>query len=66
MFGNQLKSVVGEVLDEPILTESGKEIDGKFGAISVQARIVSSPYQNGTTSILLDVLAKRAVQAYKS
>lgn len=65
IFGNQLKTIVGEVTPEPMVTESGVLVDAKFGSIAVGARIVRSPYIIGTTSILLKILAKRAARAYR-
>jgi hypothetical protein len=64
VFANQLKSVFGEVMDYDMTTESGEKIDAVFGQKSVDARIVLSPEIIGTTTTLLRVIAKRAVQLY--
>lgn len=66
VFGNQLKTVFGRVFSENVRTESGIPIDSIFGAISVDNRIVMSPYVIGTTATLLNVIAKKAVQMYNA
>ncbi len=66
VFSNQLKSVVSEVLDNDLVTEDGQVIDAVFGSRSISDRIVLSPYIIGTTNELLEVVAKRAIQAYRS
>ena len=48
-----------------VITESGIKIGAIFGQKSVADRIVISPDILGTTTTLLDVIAKRAVAAYK-
>lgn len=66
VFANQLKTVIGEVMDNEVRTESGKVIDAIFGKLSVDNRIVGSVDLMGTTNTLLDILADRAVKAYNS
>lgn len=65
VFGNQLKTVFGKVMESPTLTESNKEIDAVFGAKSVGARIVNSPFVIGTTNALLAHLTKKMIKAYR-
>ena len=64
VFVNQMKSVIGGVFENKITSESGVEIDAIFGAQSISARIVNSPYLIGTTATLLDAIATKAVQLY--
>jgi hypothetical protein len=64
VFGNQLKTVFGEIMEHELLTESGVEVDAVFGATSVANRIVSSPDIIGTTTTLLKVIASKAVKIY--
>ncbi len=64
VFANQLKSVFGEVMDYDMTTETGEKIDAVFGQKSIDARIVLSPEIIGTTTTLLRVIAKHAVQLY--
>jgi hypothetical protein len=66
VFGNQLKTVFGEIMEHDLLTESGTKVDALFGAVSIQARIVSSPDIIGTTTTLLEVIAKKALEIYRS
>lgn len=66
VFANQMKTVFGKVMENELKTESGTVIDCVFGYKSIYDRIVNSPAIIGTTTTLLDVIAKRAVAAYKS
>ena len=66
VFGNQLKTVFGAVLERDMVTESGVKIGAVFGAKSVADRIVSSPELIGTTTTILDVIAAKGVEIYKS
>ncbi len=66
IFGNQLKSVIGEVINYDMTTESGDTIDAVFGYRSIAARIVNSPIIMGTTITLLKVIANKAVGIYKN
>lgn len=66
VFANQLKTVVGEVMDYDMHTESGEKIEAVFGFRSAAARIVSSPVIMGTTIGLLQVVAKKMVEAYNT
>ncbi len=65
IFANQLKSVIGEVMDYSVHTESGEVVDGIFSNKGIAARIVNSPYIIGTTSTLLRVLARKAFELYQ-
>ena len=65
VFGNQLKSIISEVMDYEMKTESGLEIDAVFGAQSIFNRIVNSAFITGTTNTLLGVIGKKAAKIYK-
>ena len=65
VFANQMKSVVSELIDYDIRTESGLKLDGWFGAMSIFKRIVNSPVTIGTTNVLLRIAGERAYKAYK-
>jgi len=65
VLGNQLKSVNGDVVENPMVSESGVVIDKEFGSIAVGARIVRSPYLIGTTSRLSGRLGQMIVDAYR-
>lgn len=64
VFAHQMKTVFGEVMEEPIIAEDGTEIDAQFGRRSIDARIVNSPDLVGTTITLLEVIGKKAVEIY--
>lgn len=65
VFGNQMKTVFGEVMTDPVITEDGEECDAVFGAVSVDARIVLSPHVIGTTTTLLRLIGEEAYRRYK-
>lgn len=64
VVANQLKGTISEVMDYTMTTESGEEIDIGFGYRSVGARIVASTDLIGTTTTLLKVIGKKAVEIY--
>jgi len=66
IFGNQLKSTVGEVFNYTMKTEDATEIDAIFGMKSISNRIVNSPFIMGTTAKVLEVLTDKAVETYFS
>lgn len=66
VFANQLKTVFGRVYEDNVRTESGTPIDAVFGALSVDDRIVTSPFVIGTTTTLLKVIGEKAVEIYES
>lgn len=65
VFGNQLKTVIGRVMDDTTTAEDGTPIEAIFGYKSISDRIVLSPEIIGTTSTLLEVIGKQAFDIYK-
>lgn len=65
VFANQMKSIISEVADYEIVTESGIEVDAFFGAYSIFKRIVNSPFSMGTTTVLMQLGARRALEMYR-
>jgi hypothetical protein len=65
VFGHQLKSVVGEVMDYKVTSEDGRPVDALFSYRGVMSRIVNSPILLGTTTTLLKLIADKAVEAYE-
>lgn len=64
IFANQLKFTVGEVYDYTITGTEGTVVDAVFSHKSIAARVVNSPIMIGTTSMVLEQLAKKAVDLY--
>ena len=64
VFGNQLKSTFGEVMNYDMYTEAGEPIDAIFGYKSIHNRVVLSPFLHGTTNTLLKLTAKQASKIY--
>ncbi len=65
VFANQLKTCFGEVMEKPMTTEDGVEVDAVFGYRSLEARIVESPIIIGTTAALLRVVGQNAAAIYR-
>ena len=65
VFSNQLKSVIGDVMPHALRSEDNRVIDAQFGAKSLEARIVNSPFIIGTTASLLKRIAENAVKVYR-
>lgn len=63
---NQLKSIVGKVIKEPMKAEDGTKILGRFSYTSIARRIVNSPDISGTTTAILMKGAELVVAAYDS
>jgi len=64
ILSNQLKFTVGEVYNYDITTTDKTPVDILFSSRSIAARIVNSPYLIGTTSMLLDKIADKAIDIY--
>lgn len=54
VFDSSLKSVVASVIDEPLLTESGNEVDAIFSITSINNRVVLSPLRVGMINRVLE------------
>lgn len=65
VFANQMKSIICEVADYDIVTESGIKVDAFFGAYSIFKRIVNSAFYFGTANILSEIGAREALKIYK-
>lgn len=65
VFGNQLKSVIGQVMHGVNQTASGQELDAIFGFTSAENRIVNSFAMMGTTIALQQAVTQLAVKAYR-
>ena len=65
IYGNQAKSVIGEVMEYDIVTEDGIVVDALFGNTGFAARVINSPMEIGTTTSLLKHIAKKAVEIYE-
>jgi hypothetical protein len=66
VFFNQIKTVFSGKIRDGMVSEDGEEIDGGFGAQSIDGRIVNSPSIIGSTNTLLKILTKKMIQAYRS
>ena len=65
VVSHQLKTVISKTIDDDIVTESGMPIDMFFGRTSLSARIVLSADIIGTSTLILQLIGKEAVKAYR-
>ena len=49
-----MKSIISGILLNPLITESGRKVDGYFSGNSCDARIVNSPFLFGIAASLLE------------
>jgi len=63
---NQLKSIIGDVVDYKIVSKGGIEVDMLFSKLSVENRVVNSAYIMGTANLLLDEEAKELLKIWNS
>lgn len=66
VFANQLKTTVGETMDYTMRTESGIPVDAMFGGRSAIKRIVNSYAIVGTTTGILQEMAKKMIEMYEA
>lgn len=64
VWAHQLKSVPCEVISGKLETQGGVKLDGIFGALSIEARMVRSCYVMGTTNRLLDKTGEDACNIF--
>jgi hypothetical protein len=64
VLGNQLKSVVGKVMDGVNETVEGEAIDMIFSYAGVDNRLTLSTPLMGTTNVLLELIGKKAAELY--
>lgn len=64
VFANQMKSVISDVYNTTIVTESGEEIDAMFSYRGILNRIVTSPILIGTTNRLVKHVSPMVANIY--
>ena len=60
-----VQSIISEVMNYEVTTESGETVDCLFGTKSPSARIVNSPFVIGTTTTLLNKIAEKAISIFE-
>ena len=66
VMANQLKSIIGKVIKEPMQAKDGTKVMARFSFTSIARRIVNSPEIIGTTVAILQRGAQLALEAYDS
>lgn len=64
VFGNQMKSVVGDVYDKSITTESGDVVDAMFAYDGILRRVANSPIVQGVATRLLRKVGNKVADIY--
>lgn len=65
VFGAQMKSTFGYIYEDPMITESGKEVDAVFSNKSIANRMVTSPYVMGVVNTYLYTVTENAVAMWR-
>lgn len=66
VFANQLKTVFSGIMEKPYVSEDGKEVDAIFGFKSVDARVVNSAVDNGSTATLIIACQDKFISIYRN
>lgn len=64
VFGNQMKSIISNVVDEPYVAEDGTVVDITFSRQSIANRIVNSMDIQGTSNTVLKLIEQEMIAAY--
>lgn len=64
VIGSQLKTITSQTVDIPYTTEAGRPIDVTYSHTSVNNRVVTAPYLNGTCTAILQQLQDAMCKAY--
>jgi hypothetical protein len=64
VFDSSLKSVIGKVMPEPIMSDGGIEVDALFGSMSISNRIVLSPLRQGLIERIFEKVETDIVDIY--
>ena len=64
VFGNQMKSIISNVVEKPYIAEDGRVVDITFSRQSVANRIVNSIDLIGTSNTVLSLIEKEAIELW--
>ena len=64
VFGNQMKSIISNVVEKPYIAEDGTVVDITFSRQSVANRIVNSLDLIGTSNTVLSLIEKEAIELW--
>ena len=64
VFGNQMKSIISNVVEQPYIAEDGTVVDITFSRQSIANRIVNSMDLQGTSNTVLQLIEKEMIEAY--
>lgn len=64
VFGNQMKSIISNVVDQPYIAEDGTVVDITFSRQSISNRIVNSMDLQGTSNTVLKLIEEEMIRAY--
>lgn len=64
VFGNQMKSIISNVVEKPYIAEDGTVVDITFSRQAVANRIVNSIDLIGTSNTVLSLIEKEAIELW--
>ena len=64
VFGNQMKSIISNVVEKPYIAEDGTVVDITFSRQSVANRIVNSIDLIGTSNTVLSLIEKEVIELW--
>jgi hypothetical protein len=64
IFDSSLKSVISNVMSEPMTTESGRVVDAQFASQGVFNRIITSPFVQGCAQTIMEKLEDDVIKMY--
>ena len=64
VFGNQMKSIISNVVEKPYIAEDGTVVDITFSRQSLANRIVNSIDLIGTSNTVLSLIEKEAIELW--
>lgn len=64
VLGNQMKSIISNVVDVPYVAEDGTVVDVTFSRQGISNRIVNSMDLQGTSNTVLALIEKKMIEAY--
>jgi len=66
VFDNSLKTVIGQVINEPIITSSGVKVDAIFSGQGINNRIINSPLLIGNAQRVIEKIENDILEIWNS
>lgn len=66
VLGNQMKTIISNVVDQPYVAEDGTVVDVSFSRQGISNRIVNSMDLQGTSNTFLSLVEKEMIEAFQN